>query len=278
MVGREMIRSGDLVFYLDTDGDELALLPASHAFVRGGPMPSEWTYDFSLAGPTATRDYYEVPAASVLHFRYGVAPGKPWAGCGPVDLAALSGKLSASTVRSLGYEMAGPIGSLLGIPVDGDDPTVAKLKTDIGSAKGKVALVETGNWDQGDDRMIDLAAKRFGPNPGAPSVELAQLASSEIFSACGYNPSLFIAGDSASLREAYRVMLFGVLQPLGRKIETELTRKLGTVTLEWTELRAADIQARARSAASLVTAGATLESAAREVGFKNIVAAPTPNE
>ena len=62
---------------------------------------------------------------------------------------------------------------------------------------------------------------------------------------------------------------------MGRKVVAELNRKLGDgISLEWEELRSSDVQGRARSLAGLVTAGATLESAAAETGFRNLVAAP----
>ena len=276
MVGRQMILSGDVLFYLDTSEDDLTLIPASSHFVRGGPMPSQWTYDFSLAGPTSTLDFHEVPADSVLHFTYAPTPNAPWLGCGPITTAMLSGRLSGAVVRALGYEVAGPIGSVLGIPIDGDDPTVVALKRDLAAAKGGIALLETGSWDNEDDKRVDLAQKRYGPAPGAALVDLAQLASNEVYSACGYNPALFIAGPSASSREAYRMALFAVLSPLGKRVESELSRKVGPVEIQWSEMRAADVQARGRTVDALVKAGATLESASREVGFKNLVAAPTP--
>ena len=99
---------------------------------------------------------------------------------------------------------------------------------------------------------------------------LAQLASREIFAACGMNSSLFGEGDAASTREAWRLCLFGVIAPLGRKVEHEHQQKLeDTVTLEWGELRASDIQGRARSFKSFVDGGLAVESAAAEVGLKN---------
>ena len=106
---------------------------------------------------------------------------------------------------------------------------------------------------------------------------LAQLASREIFAACGMNSSLFGEGDAASTREAWRLCLFGVIAPLGRKVEHELQQKLeDTVALEWGELRASDIQGRARSFKSFVDGGLAVESAAAEVGLKNTTPAPTP--
>ena len=82
-------------------------------------------------GPSRTVTYDVVSAQSVLHFRYAVDPSMPWRGNGPVQVAALSGKLSAETVRALADEASGPVGRLLGVPVDGEDATVLKLKDEV---------------------------------------------------------------------------------------------------------------------------------------------------
>ena len=44
-------------------------------------------------------------------------------------VAALAGRMSAETVRALAEESSGPVGRLLGIPVDGEDATVKGLTT-----------------------------------------------------------------------------------------------------------------------------------------------------
>ena len=82
----------------------------------------------------------------MLHFRYAVDASTPWRGNGPIAVANLAGRLSAETVNALANESSGPVGRLLGIPVDGEDATVQALKSDIASAKGKVALLEAGDW------------------------------------------------------------------------------------------------------------------------------------
>ena len=277
MVGREFIRSGDVVFYLDiTDG--LTLIPATSHYVMGGPIPSMWTYDLSCAGPTKTYDYHNVPAASVLHFRYGSTPAQSWLGAGPITIAALSGRLSAETIRALGDELAGPVGRLIGIPVDGDDPTVASLKADITKANGRMAFMETGDWQNENGGVVTGETHRFGAEPGAPLVSLIDAASREIWAACGLSPAIWGSGDAAATREAWRLALFATLMPLGKKAAAELTLKLGTVDLEWMELKASDLQGRARSLQSMTNAGATLESAAMEAGLPHLIAAPTPAE
>ena len=188
----------------------------------------------------------------------------------------MAGRLAASTVKALADESGGPLANLLGLPLDGDHPSIAPFKKAIGEARGRVATIENGDWNASNGAFVDLVPKRLGPTPPQGLVELAQQASNEIYAAIGINPAMMTAGDAASLRESWRLFLFGLVAPLGRKVAAELNAKLGPVELEWQELRASDIQGRSRSLAGLVNAGATLESAAAETGFHNLVAAPTP--
>ena len=124
MVGRSLIRHGELVLLIDTTAGKLRLVPAESHDVSGGPFPEEWEYTVTLGGPSKTMTHEFVPAASVLHFRYAADPARPWRGNGPVEVAALAGRLSAETVRALAEESSGQVGRLLGIPVDGQDATV----------------------------------------------------------------------------------------------------------------------------------------------------------
>ena len=61
--------------------------------------------------------------------------------------------------------------------------------------------------------------------------------------------------------------LFGVLSPLGRKVESELRRRLGDVSLDWSELRASDLSGRARAFQSMVGAGIDISKAAGLAGL-----------
>ena len=56
---------------------------------------------------------------------------------------------------------------MLGIPVDGGDATVAALKADIRDAKGRTALIETGDWDNSGSAKLTLKTERFGAEPAA---------------------------------------------------------------------------------------------------------------
>ena len=277
MIGRQLIKAGELVCYLDSSGGELNILPAMSHSIMGGPTPASWRYDLTLPGPSMTQAYRNIAAEQVLHLRYAAHPSTPWRGQSPMEVATLAGRLSAETVRALADESAGPLANLLGLPLDGDDPTVAPFKTAIAAARGRLATIENGDWGASNGAFVDLIPKRLGATPPEALVELMQQASNEIYAAVGFNPALMTSGDSASLRESWRLALFGVVAPLGRKVAAELNAKLGdSIALEWMELKASDIQGRSRSLAGIVTAGATLESAAAETGFKHLVAAPMP--
>ena len=269
LVGRSLIRRGQVVFLIDTQAGKLRLIPAETHDVEGGPFPEEWEYRLTLGGPSRTITYDYVPAASVLHFRYAVDPSTPWRGNGPVEVAALAGRLSAETVNALANESSGPVGRLLGIPVDGADATVEGLKADIKNAAGRVALLETGDWgNAGGDTSVDLDTKRFGAEPPASMVQLLSAASQEVYSACGLNSALWGGSQAAAVREAWRLALFSVLAPLGRLVQAELQDKLeDTVTLSWQELRASDLSGRARAFQSMVGGGMDISKAIAVAGL-----------
>ena len=50
MIGRSLIRAGELVFLIDTQAGRLRLIPAETHDVEGGPFPEEWEYRLTLGG------------------------------------------------------------------------------------------------------------------------------------------------------------------------------------------------------------------------------------
>ena len=246
----------------------MQLLPAETHDVEGGPHPDSWEYRLTLGGPSRTLTHEYVPSSSVLHFKYAVDPTRPWRGNGPIQVASLAGILSAETVKQLSDEASGPVGRLLGIPKDGEDDTVDSLKSDIRDARGRVALLEVGDWGNVGAGHTDLESKRFGAEPPQSLVNLHTMASHEIMNACGLNIALFGEGNAAATREAWRLALFGVLSPLGRLVESELQAKLeDSVTLSWQELRASDLSGRARAFQSMVTGGMDVAQAVSIAGL-----------
>ena len=272
MIGRALIRRGEIVFLIQVDAERgLTLLPCQSHDVAGSPDPRSWIYRCSVGGPGSTLTYAGVPAEGVIHLRYATDPERPWRGYGPLGVALLAGRLSAETVAALADEVSGPRGTLLGIPIDGADPTVATLRTDIAALRGKVALWQgSSDWgNEGDGGKAGMGTVRLGANPPSSLVELHKRATQEIYACCGLNPSIFESGTGTQARESYRQALFGTVAPIGRVIETELRNKLNDpgITIDWNELRAADIASRARAFQSMVGGGMDIAKAAALSGL-----------
>ena len=277
MIGRALIRRGEML--LAHRGGSM-FPPASAWTVYGHYDPTEWTYLVHLAGPSRQVSFY-TEAGGVLHFRYVCDPARPWSGIAPLESAALAGRLSAETVAALGDEASGTRGVLLPVPVDGQDDTVAALRGDLASLKGRTALVESANAYAGGPSQTPGVAtgwqpQRLGADPPAALVEQARFASAEVMEACGISPGLWAESGTVA-REAWRQTLHGVISPLGELVAAEISDKTGEpVRFSWAELRASDIMSRARAVGSMVTAGASLESAAMLAGLDGLDAAPMP--
>ena len=269
LIGRSLIRRGELVLFLDTSRGAIDLLPCQSHDVDGPPNPADWLYRCTVSGPDMTHTYERTPAAGVVHLTYSVSPETPWRGAGPLQVAQLTGRLGAEVLAALADESSGPRGHILGLPIDGDDPTIAHLKQDIKTLGGKLAFLETGDYGgaAGGGQVV-LKPERLGPEPTAALVELFKLSREDIFGACGINPSLFQVAPGVAMREAYREFLFSTVAPLARTVAAELSAKLDTdITLDFAELQAADIAGRARAFSSMVQSGMALDRAAALSGL-----------
>lgn len=271
LVGRTLIRKGEILFMIDVMDGRLKLFPASSYDIYGDRDPDGWRYRIDMAGPDIRTTQAELSAQGVLHFTYCTEPERPWRGLGPVQVALLAGELSAETAAALRDEASGPRGSFLPTPKDGADPTLTQLKQDIKNAPGRMHVVESmaSAWQSGTAPPADWMQKRFGADPPEGLLRLQTNASREVMAACGFSSSLFLADTESGAREAWRQALFGVISPLGKLVEHELRRKLDApdLTLGWSELRASDLQARARSFKSMVDGGMEIEKAAALSGL-----------
>ena len=281
MVGRALIRHGQIVFMIRTSRGRLELLPAQTHDVFGQGERDEWEYRLTIGGPSETSTFENVPSSSVIHAKYAIDPSQPWRGLSPLSVAGLAGRLSAETMAALADESSMPRGAFLPLPVDGDDTTVAGLKSDIKRSKGAILTVEGGDFDNpGDKRMADYMVKRFRAMPPDSLVKLAELATAEVLAACGVNPALVADTQGTAMREAYRQFLFGLVSPLGRMLAAELSEKLDEeITLDWTELRASDITGRARAYGTFRQGGMDVNSAALQAGLdpRHITEEPKPD-
>ena len=284
MIGRALIRRGEFAAAIDVDrAGRVRLAPAQTIDVRGAWDPAAWTYRLTIPGPDTYTTRSAVPSASVVHVRAAVDPDRPWRGIGPVQSATLAGRLLAALTAALGDEAAGPRGSLLPVPkTDGDDATVTALKGDLKRLGGDMALVESmaDEWQagaSGGSRSAGWEPRRVGANPPAALVSLLETAGRDVLAACGISPALFSGGDGTAAREAWRQALWGLIAPLGRLAERELREKLGAPNLSigWAELRASDLQGRARAFQSMVGGGMSVASAASIAGLEGAEVAPS---
>ena len=273
-IGRALIRRGELVLAIDVDPLTAAvrLLPASTWDIQGDYNPDSWWYRVDLAGPSRYATRSQLPAAAVVHPRYQIDPDRPWRGVGPLQSASLAGRLSAETTAALADAESGPRGSVLPLPVDGDDPTVVTLKSDIRTLAGKMAFVESVRsmhpGAAGNAPRDDWQTKRIGADPPAGEVELFTQASIEVLNACGVPPSLFAIGEGTAQRESFRRMLHSTIQPLGRLVSGELSAKLDAeISLSFDTLFAADLSGRARAFQSMVKGGMDVSKAAGLAGL-----------
>ena len=259
MMGRALIRRGEIVLLIRVDGDRVKLLPAASHDIQGDPDPDSWVYRCTIGGPERTLTYSGVPASGVIHLQYSRDPEHPWRGAGPLQVAQLGGRLSSETVSALADESSTPRGQLLPLPIPGDDPTIELLKGDLKRLRGQLATVETQqSMAPGAAGSNDgWIARRIGADPPAALVQLHEIATREVLAACGVPPVLFSSNPNGTAgREAWRQLLFATVAPLGRLVVAELAAKLeADVALDWDELRASDVASRARAFQSMVSVG-----------------------
>lgn len=272
LVGRQMIRRGELLARLYVRGGRVAAGVAGSWYVRGPSADSRrWTYQLTEYGPSDSRTRW-VPSEGVIHVMYSYAPERPWWGLGPIHVATAEGRLHAEAVTALADEAAGPRGSLLPVPQDGEEENLDGLKATLGALRGKLVTVETTAAGWGDGRPAapkeDWQQKRIGFTAPDTLRNLRTDSGKAVLAACGVPVELVVAADGTGQREAYRRWLFGSVLPLARILERELSAKLETdVKLDFSELMASDLAGRARAFQSMVGAGMDLERAAALAGL-----------
>ncbi len=275
MIGRALIREGEIVLAIDAADGELRLWPAADHDVTGGYDPAGWVYRLNLAGPSylATRT---VGAEGVVHVRYAADPARPWRGVGPLDSARTTGALAASLEQRLSEEAGGPVGHLLPVPADGGDggdgDPLAKLKADVRAARGRPLLIETTSAGWGEGRANapnqDWQPRRLGANPPATLPVLRDAASMAVLDACGVPRALAESADGTAAREGWRRFVMGAVEPLLGIVGAEVSRKLETaVSFDLGGLWAHDLQGRASAFQRLVAGGVPVNEALATSGL-----------
>ena len=261
IAGRSLVRKGETVFLIRPGGNGAVLVPAGTWSITGTHDPNTWTYELSLPGPsrTGTRS---VSGSDVVHVLANADPERPWRGIAPTQGASLTADLAASATQALGDEAAGPRGSFLPIP---GTENLDSLSADIKNARGKVLLGETMADSFGADSTPpkrDWSVQRFGFDAPATLASVAELSSDWLMAAVGLSAAMFRAKDAASATQAYRHFCYSFCSPLGKLLAEEASAKLDSrIALEFADLRAADVGARARGFRHLVDGGMPIDKA-----------------
>ena len=288
MIGRALCRSGEIVFDLQVTGGRLMMLPASAAYVVVGSGDRRtWLYTVTVDGPGSTMTVYR-ERSGVAHLQYMVDPVRPWLGRPPWASASLSGSLLAGIERQLSGEAGGPSGYVLPVPDvgdkgqggddgqgeddDGEDDPIVALRRDLAAAGGKTMIAPTQQAGYGAGPAAapaaDYKSSRFGFNPPDSALEARRDLERSILAACGVPPVLANhAAPGTSMREAWRQMTVGTVEPIAVIVASQLSEALG-VDVKLTMPRAADVATLARAVGSLVAkAGMPLADARAAVGF-----------
>ena len=146
--------------------------------------------------------------------------------------------------------------------------------TDI--TRGGISI--TGGQDDQTTAPNSRLPHTIQPAPDSAEVSLRSDAAQSVLSLYGIPPSLFYQSGDSDSRESWRRFVLGTMAPLLRVCEAELRIKLDRpeLTLSLEELKAADLQSRARALAArsavvrnLVTSGVTVDVALELAGFDN---------
>ena len=207
-------------------------------------------------------------AASVLHVRYAPSPSRPWAGRSPMSLAAdtarAAGLLETATAGELDFTQQ----QVLTPRRNQSDYGLADSLTPETIQKIVAAFAEhvhTGAFVI----PADVQAQRLGPEPPDSFPLLRDRLENSILAMHGIPPALVAArGTGTALREAMRQVGASLIRPLGELVTQEIREKIDpAAVLDFSALRAGDVQGAARAAGSLVKAGYAPASAAAAVGL-----------
>ena len=260
-IGRDLVRVGESLHVIRFMGGKLRLIPSSTWYWEGGADPETWLCTATAYGPSGSSTW-RVPQSSVVFVAWGSPTARPYHGLSPSSWSADTSRLMANAERSLANEAGGPLAQLLPVPQDGgdggddDSDPLAGLKNDIKDAAGKALLVETtaGGWGEGalNAPRADWKQSRLGPMPPESMVKLADSAFARVLAAAGVPPSLFVDdADGTAQREGLRRYHMGVVVPMARLLEAELTEKLGAAVRLKFDRYPMDLVSRAQTLAKL---------------------------
>ena len=283
LVGRNLVRGGASMHTIEMAAatGRVELLPVSAwNFENSGNIdhpasPSNWRVRATSYGPSSSSTRL-LTWDEIVFMTWGVSPGTPYVGTGPLGWASTTARTMSETERSLADEAAGPVGNLVPVPQDGGDgdedtDPLAPLKGDISRARGQAILLETTSqgWGEGQASAphSDWKPHRLGPNMPEAMVQLQAQAFEHVLAACGTVSALFTNSDGTSQREGLRRWHLGTVRPLAKLLEHELSAKLETPIRLKFDAYPTDLAGRASAFKALVTGGMDVAGAAAVSGL-----------
>lgn len=272
MVGRELIKNGEALFLKSRNGGPL--IPVASWDIRGKPAPDKWAYRLTVNGPdTSQETRVEVMADQVIHFRINCQPGSPWRGQPPWKGAELSADTARNSERSAADSAKVPSGALLPVPLAAGGKGSEQVKQAQAMTKAtSKALSETGLFvlPVSTNKPGGMSGtSRIGPEPAQAHVQLRTDAQYALCWACGIPPALMsFQAQGNTLREAWRQLQHGLMEPMARLLESEMAMKgFQAVTFNFRSLHASDLATRGRVVKQLVDAGMKLDEAREVAGL-----------
>ena len=272
MIGRELIKTGEVLFLKSRNAGPL--IPVASWDIRGEPAPDRWAYRVSVNGPdTSQETRIETMADQVLHFRINSQPASPWRGQPPWKGADLTSGTARNAEKSAGDSAKVPSGALLPIPLAaGGKGTDQITQSQALTAATSKALAVSGLYvlPVPVNKPGGLSGtSRIGPEPAMAHVQLRTDAQYQLCWACGVPPALMShQAQGNTLREGWRQLQHGLMEPMARLIEGELSMKgFRGVTFNFRSLHASDLATRGRVLKQLVDAGIPVDEAREIAGL-----------
>ena len=275
-LGRELILRGQGVFLIDTSMGRLRYIPVWHVDIDGyGSFPEAWTYKLTLNSPNASR-FVRVSGSGVVHLNWATNPASPWRGIPPWDTT--TGAILGSLDGRLKNEARTPYGYLLPSRdrrVSPTDDNAENAGYNFAGLNGRLLTTTGTPPDVGGGQVANPQNRyspiRLGMDPPQTLVQFRKDVERDVLNTCLIPPALLDTADGTSQRESYRRFVVMSVEPVLRRLSSELEMKLeispAEAAFDVHALHGHDIAGRAKAFQVLVAAGKSPEEASRLSGL-----------
>ena len=256
---RDVLRVGNSVWSISTEGGSLSLQRAHQWKVRGGSAnPATWEYDLEITVPDGVVKR-TLPSASVLHLRLIGATDSDWRGSAPWQSADLSSDAMAEIESGIRDESRLTTGRIWLAPDGATQAQAQGMAATVKAMKGgKQVVSETTAHGYGAGKPSapsrDWVPVSVGQAHSPGNVSMRDSVQASLAAAYGV-PAAYMNMDASApaLREAKRLAFLNKTLPLAALMIEELREKLGETSIAWPNLadQSVDVHLRARAASAM---------------------------